>query len=140
MNVKFSSRNDMIRSVTESVKGMGRHTSPEFSDSEFTHTLKHRTIQSHTSHMGFPVCTYREWNTCKSLSLLLGYAIIAMISIRCGLTYNKVVETIKGIKEVVYTNGTHSTVELTKDQKIMKMMLEKLSIEPWLKGRRDKVQ
>ncbi len=46
----------------------------------------------------------------------------------------------KGIKEVVYINGTHSTVELTKDQKIMKMMLEKLSIEPWLKGRRDKVQ
>ena len=43
----------------------------------------------------------------------------------------------KGIKEDVYTNGTHSTVELTKDPK---MMLEKLSIEPWLKGRRDKVQ
>jgi hypothetical protein len=32
----------------------------------------------------------------------------------------------KGIKEVVYINGTHSTVELTKDQK---MLLEKLSIE-----------
>ena len=44
---------------------------------------------------------------------------------RCGLTYNRTVETIRGIKEVVYTNGPHSTVELTKDQKIL---LEKLSI------------
>ncbi|MHB8561760.1 MAG: hypothetical protein ACYDAP_11490 [Thermoplasmataceae archaeon] len=42
------------------------------------------------------------------------------------MTYNNVVETMKGIKEDVYTNGTHSTVELTKDQK---MLLEKLSIE-----------
>ena len=32
----------------------------------------------------------------------------------------------KGIKEVVYTNGSHSNVELIKDQK---MMLEKFSIE-----------
>ena len=79
--------------------------------------------------MGFSVCEYRERNTYKSLSLLLGYAIIAMIDSRCGLTYNKVVETMKGTKEVVYTNGSQSTVELTKDQKIMKMMLEKLSIE-----------
>jgi len=49
-----------------------------------------------------------------------------MIAHRCDMTYNKAVETMRGIKEVVYTNGSHTTVELTKDQK---MMLEKLSIE-----------
>ena len=163
MTVKFSSRNDMIRSVTESVKGMGRYISLEFSDSAFTYSLKHRTIQSHTSRMGFsvlftntmiseedilrmyrgkdvvekafmrsksvmePLYAHTERGTRARVFLsILGYAIIAMIASRCGLTYNKVVETMKGIKEVVYTNGTHSTVELTKDQK---MMLEKISIE-----------
>ena len=57
---------------------------------------------------------------------ILGYAIVAMIAYRCNMTYNKAVETMKGIREVVYTSGSHSTVELTKDQKTM---LEKLSIE-----------
>ena len=74
-----------------------------------------------------PLYAHTERGTRARVFLsILGYAIIAMIASRCGLTYNKVVETMKGIKEVVYTNGTHSTVELTKDQK---MMLEKISIE-----------
>ena len=59
------------------------------------------------------------------INYILSYAIIAMIAIRSGLTYNKVVETMKGIKEGVYTNSSYSTVELTKDHK---MMLEKFSI------------
>ena len=57
---------------------------------------------------------------------ILGYTIMAMIAYRCGLTYNRTLETIRGIKEVVYANGSHSSVELTKDQKTL---LEKLSIE-----------
>ena len=57
---------------------------------------------------------------------ILGYAIVAIIAYRCNMTYNKAVETMKGIREVVYTSGSHSAVELTKDQKTM---LEKLSIE-----------
>ena len=163
MAVKFSSRNDMIRSVTESVRGMGRYITLKFTGSTFTYSLKHRAIQSHTSRMGFfilltntmiseadilqiyrrkdvvekafmhsksamePLYARTEEGTRARVFLsILGYAIIAMIAYRCGLTYNRTLETIRGIKEVVYANGSHSTVELTKDQKTL---LEKLSIE-----------
>jgi Transposase len=163
MAVKFSSRNDMIRSVTESVRGMGRYISLKFTGSTFTYSLKHRAIQSHTSRMGFfilltntkiseadilqiyrrkdvvekafmhsksamePLYARTEDGTRAKVFLsILGYAIMAMIAYRCGLTYNRTLETIRGIKEVVYANGSHSTVELTKDQKTL---LEKLSIE-----------
>ncbi len=62
----------------------------------------------------------------KVFHSILGYLIIAMIANRCSLTYNKAVETMKGIKEVVYINLSQNTVELTKEQKTL---LEKLSIE-----------
>ena len=164
MAVKFSSRNDMIRSVTGSVRGMGRYITLKFTGSTLTYSLKHRTIQSHTSRMGFfilltntmiseedilqiyrkkdvvekafmhsksvmePLYAHTEGGTLAKVFLsTLGYAIIAMIAYRCGLTYNRTLETKRGIKEVIYTNGSHSTVELTKDQK---RLLEKLSIEP----------
>ena len=57
---------------------------------------------------------------------VLTYAIIAIMAHRCGKTYDETVEILSGIKEVQYTNGLHSQVELTKDQK---ELLEKLSIE-----------
>jgi len=163
MGVKFTGKNDMIRSVTASIRDMGRYISLKFSGSSFTYSLKHRTIQSHTSRMGFfviltntriseedilkiyrkkdvvekafmrsksvmgPLYAHTEGGTRARVFLsILGYAITAMIAHRCDMTYNKAVETMRGIKEVVYTNGSHTTVELTKDQK---MMLEKLSIE-----------
>ena len=53
MNVKFASRNDMIRSVTASINGIGRYISVRYSGSSFTYSLKHKTIQTHTSRMGF---------------------------------------------------------------------------------------
>ena len=161
--MKYSSRNDMIRSVTASVKGMGRYISLKFSGSSFTYSLKHKTIQSHTSRMGFfvlltntmiseedmlkiyrrkdvvekafmrsksvmePLYAHTEGGTRARVFLsILGYAVMAMIAFRCDMTYSKALETMKGIGEVVYTNNSRSTVELTKDQK---MMLEKLSIE-----------
>ena len=163
ISVKFNSRSDMIRSVTALVNGMGKYLSLKFSGSSFTYSLKHRTIQSHTSRMGsFVLVTntmideedllkmYRkkdvvekafmhskhvmeplyahtgEGTRAKVFLSILGYGIIAMIAYTCGLTYNRTLETIRGIKEVVYTNGSHSTVELTKEQKTL---LEKLSIE-----------
>ena len=161
--MKYSSRNDMIRSVTASVKGMGRYVSLKFSGTSFTYSLKHKTIQSHTSRMGFfvlltntmiseedmlkiyrrkdvvekafmrsksvmePLYAHTEGGTRARVFLsILGYAVMAMIAFRCDMTYSKALETMKGIREVVYTNNSRSTVELTKDQK---MMLEKLSIE-----------
>jgi transposase len=163
MNVKFASRNDMIRSVTASINGIGRYISVRYSGSSFTYSLKRKTIQTHTSRMGFfvlltntmiseedilkiyrmkdvvekafmrsksvmePLYAHTDGGTRARVFLsILGYAIVAMIAYRCNMTYNKAVETMKGIREVVYTSGSHSTVELTKDQKTM---LEKLSIE-----------
>ena len=57
---------------------------------------------------------------------ILGYSILAMIASRSGFTYQQTEKIISGIKEVVYTNGSHSVVELTKEQK---ELLEKISIE-----------
>ena len=57
---------------------------------------------------------------------ILGYSIMAMIASRSGFTYQQTEKIISGIKEVVYTNGSHSVVELTKEQK---EFLEKISIE-----------
>ena len=55
-----------------------------------------------------------------------GYSIMAMIASRCGLSYAETEKIMFGIREVVYTNGFHSPVELTKEHK---GFLEKLSIE-----------
>ena len=57
---------------------------------------------------------------------ILGYSITAMAASRCGLSYAETEKVMSGIREVVYTNGSHSPVELTKEQK---SLLEKLSIE-----------
>ena len=55
MSVKFSIRNNIIRSVTASVNAMGKYLSLKFSGSSFIYSLKHRTIQSYTLRMGFNV-------------------------------------------------------------------------------------
>ena len=57
---------------------------------------------------------------------IVGYSIMAMIASRSGFTYQQTEKIISVIKEVVYTNGSHSVVELTKEQK---ELLEKISIE-----------
>ena len=57
---------------------------------------------------------------------ILGYSIMAMMASRSALTYQLTENIISGIMEVVYTNGSHSVVELTKEQK---EFLEKVSIE-----------
>ena len=57
---------------------------------------------------------------------ILGYSIMAMMASMSGMTYQQTGKILSGIKEVVYTNGSHSVVELTKEQK---ELLEKISIE-----------
>ena len=57
---------------------------------------------------------------------IFGYSILAMTASRSGFTYQQTEKIILGIKEVVYTNGSHSVVELTKEQK---ELLETISIE-----------
>ena len=57
---------------------------------------------------------------------ILGYSILAMIASKSGMTYQQTEKILSGIKEIVYTNGSHSVVELTKEQR---ELLEKISIE-----------
>ena len=65
----------------------------------------------------------------ESLPLLLsilGYSKMEMIASWSGFTYQQTEKIISGIKEIVYTNGSRSVVQLIKEQK---ELLEKISIE-----------
>ena len=65
-----------------------------------------------------PLYARLEWGKRARVSLsILGYSIIAMIASRRGLTYAETEKIMSGIWGVVYTNGSHSPVELTKEQK-----------------------
>ena len=57
---------------------------------------------------------------------ILGYTMAAIIAARCDIPYDRVMKTISGIREVVYSNGSHSHVEYTKEQR---ELLEKLKID-----------
>ncbi len=56
---------------------------------------------------------------------VLGYTLVAIIADRCGITYNQALKTISGIREVVYSDGSHSHAEYTKEQR---ELMEKLKI------------
>ncbi|MGC8726374.1 MAG: hypothetical protein ACP5RS_07385, partial [Thermoplasmata archaeon] len=140
MNEKFNSRKDMIKTVTAYVKGMERYISLKFTESSFTYSLKHKTIEMQITGMGYfilltntmksegdilsiyrnkdvvekafmrsksvmePLYAHTEEGTRAKVFLsILSYAIIAMIASKCGLTYNQTMDTMKGIKEVIYT-------------------------------------
>ena len=57
---------------------------------------------------------------------VLGYTMVAIIASVCEITYNQALETLAGIREVVYSTGSHSHVEYTKAQR---ELLEKLKLE-----------
>ena len=57
---------------------------------------------------------------------VLGYILVAMIAEKCGISYNQVLKTISGIREVVYSDGSHSHAEYTREQR---ELIEKLKIE-----------
>ena len=57
---------------------------------------------------------------------ILGYTMAAIIAARCSIPYDWVMKTISGIREVVYSNGSHFHVEYTKEQR---ELLEKFKIE-----------
>ena len=57
---------------------------------------------------------------------VLGYTLMAIIAEKCGISYNQVLKTISGMREVVYSDGSHSHAEYTKEQR---ELMEKLKIE-----------
>ena len=42
---------------------------------------------------------------------VLGYTMVAIIAARCDIPYNQALKIISGIREAVYSNGSHSHVE-----------------------------
>jgi transposase len=56
---------------------------------------------------------------------VLGYTLVAIIAEKCGISYNQALNTMSGIREVVYSNGSHSHAEYTKEQR---ELLDKLKI------------
>ena len=51
---------------------------------------------------------------------------VAMIAARCDIPYNQTLKVISGIREVVYSNGSHTQLECTKEHR---ELMEKLKIE-----------
>ncbi len=47
---------------------------------------------------------------------LLGYTLIAMITEKCGISYDQALKTISGIGEGVYSDASHSHAEYTREQ------------------------
>ncbi|MCL4480463.1 MAG: hypothetical protein M1113_03140 [Candidatus Thermoplasmatota archaeon] len=54
---------------------------------------------------------------------ILGYTMVAITAEKCGITYNKALDTLSGIREVVYSTVSHRHVEYTKEQR---ELLEKI--------------
>ena len=57
---------------------------------------------------------------------VLGYTMVAIIAAKCDISYNQALKVMSGIREVVYSNGSHSHVEYTKEQR---ELIEKLKID-----------
>ena len=82
---------------------------------------------SHLKNLLEPFFSRTEEGTRARLFLtILGYTMIAIMAVKCNATYNQVLETISGIREVVYAKGSHARVEYTNEQR---ELMEKLKIE-----------
>ena len=57
---------------------------------------------------------------------VLGYTMVAIIAAKCDISYNQALKVMSGMREVVYSNGSHSHVEYTKEQR---ELIEKLKID-----------
>ena len=57
---------------------------------------------------------------------VLGYTMVTMIAARCSISYSQALKTTSGIREVVFSNGSHTCAEYTKEQR---ELIEKLKID-----------
>jgi len=51
------------------------------------------------------------------LLLTLGYTLLAIIAEKCRISYSQALNTISGMRKVVYSSRAHAPVEYTKEQK-----------------------
>lgn len=56
---------------------------------------------------------------------VLGYTMVAIIVVRYDTSYDQVLKVTSGIREVIYSNGSHSHLEYTNEQR---KLIEKLKI------------
>ena len=74
-----------------------------------------------------PLFSRSEGGTRARLILtVLGYALVTIIAEKCSISYNQVLKTISGMREVVYSNGSHAHVDYTKMER---EFIEKLKID-----------
>ena len=87
------------------------------------------TVEKEFSHLKphlVPFFSRSEGGTRARLFLaVLGYTMVAIIAEKCGISYNQALNTMSGIREVAYSNGSHSHAEYTKEQR---EFLDKLKI------------
>jgi len=68
------------------------------------------------------------------LPLTLGYTLLAIIAEKCRISYNQALNTISGMREVVYSSGAHAPVEYTKKQReILEKLKSNLQCYKWAK-------
>ena len=88
------------------------------------------TVEKALSHLKphlEPFFSRSESDTRARLFLtVLGYTIVAMIADKCDISYTQTLKIISGTREVVYSNGSHSHGEYTKEQR---ELIEKLKID-----------
>ena len=143
---EFNSEQDMIRSVTAAGNRLKHNaiqartnrmgffvlfTNTRMSAEDILRIYRQKDVVEkafmHSKQCMQPMHARMEIGTRARMFLsILGYSIMSMIASQSGFTYQQTEKIISGIKEVVYTNGSHSVVELTKEQK---ELLEKISIE-----------
>jgi transposase len=58
-----------------------------------------------------------EGTRARMFLTVLGYTLLAIIAEKCRISYNQALNTISGMREVVYSSGAHAPVEYTKEQK-----------------------
>ena len=46
---------------------------------------------------------------------VLGYTLSDIIACKCGISYNQALNTISGMREVVYSSGAHAPAEYKKE-------------------------
>lgn len=86
---------------------MRSYTEKDAVEKSFSHIKPHIEVFSRTE----------EGKRARMFLTVLGYTLIAIISFKLGIPYNQALNTISGMREVVYSSGAHAPVEYTKKRK-----------------------
>ena len=131
LTFSYELRHNAIQRRTNTFGYTVLFTNTQFTASEILKIYREKDVVekafSHVKPHLEPFFSRTEEGTRARLFLtILGYTMIAIMAAKCNVTYNRVLETISGIREVIYANGYHAHVEYTKEER---ELMEKLKIE-----------